>query len=124
MAVAVEPKTRGDEEKMATALRRLGEEDPTLQLSRDEQTGELIVHGLSQMHVEVTVERVRRRFGVEMVTHPPRVPYLEAIAAGPGLRAGTRSRRVDADSSATATSSSSRCPGTRATCSRTRSSAA
>ena len=79
VAVAVEPKTRGDEEKMATALRRLGEEDPTLQLSRDEQTGELIVHGLSQMHVEVTVERVRRRFGVEMVTHPPRVPYLEAI---------------------------------------------
>jgi elongation factor G len=79
VAVAVEPKTRGDEEKMATALRRLAEEDPTLRLNRDEQTGELIVSGLSQMHVEVIVERVKRRFGVDLVTHPPRVPYLEAI---------------------------------------------
>ena len=64
---------------MATALRRLSEEDPTLRISRDERTSELLVSGLSQMHVEVTVERVKRRFGVEIVTHPPRVPYFEAI---------------------------------------------
>ena len=79
VAVAVDPKSKGDEDKMATALRRLSEEDPTLRVARDERTGELIVSGLSQMHVDVTVDRVRRRFGVEMITHPPRVPYLEAI---------------------------------------------
>ena len=58
------------------AARRGG---PTLRLSRDDRTGQLIVSGLSQMHVEVVVERLKRRFGVEVVTHPPRVPYLEAI---------------------------------------------
>jgi len=79
VSVAVEPKVRGEDEKMATALRRLSEEDPTLRISRDERTSELLVSGLSQMHVEVTVERVKRRFGVEIVTHPPRVPYFEAI---------------------------------------------
>ena len=79
VSVAVEPKVRGEDEKMATALRRLAEEDPTLRVSRDERTSELLVSGLSQMHIEVTVERVKRRFGVEIVTHPPRVPYFEAI---------------------------------------------
>ena len=79
VSVAVEPKTKGDEEKMGQAFRRLAEEDPTLRLSRDERTSELIVSGLSQMHIEVTVERLKRRFGVEVVTHPPQVPYLEAI---------------------------------------------
>ena len=79
VSVAVEPKAKGDEEKMGQAFRRLAEEDPTLRLSRDERTSELIVSGLSQMHIEVTVERLKRRFGVEVVTHPPQVPYLEAI---------------------------------------------
>jgi elongation factor G len=79
VSVAVEPRTKGDDEKMGQAFRRLSEEDPTLRLARDERTGELIVSGLSQMHVEVTVERLKRRFGVEVLTHPPRVPYLEAI---------------------------------------------
>ena len=71
VSVAVEPKVRGEDEKMVTALRRLAEEDPTLRVSRDERTSELLVSGLSQMHIEVTVERVKRRFGVEIVTHPP-----------------------------------------------------
>ncbi|MDX6579636.1 MAG: elongation factor [Gaiellales bacterium] len=79
VSVAVEPRTKGDDEKMGQAFRRLSEEDPTLRLARDERTGELIVSGLSQMHVEVTVDRLKRRFGVEVLTHPPRVPYLEAI---------------------------------------------
>ena len=64
---------------MATALRRLAEEDPTLDLRRDEQTGEQLLGGLSQMHVEVAVERLKRRFGVEVELHQPRVPYLETI---------------------------------------------
>jgi elongation factor G len=79
MSFAVAPKAKGDEEKMASALRRLHEEDPTLTLRRDEQTGEQLLGGLSQIHVEVAVERLRRRFGVEVDLHQPRVPYLETI---------------------------------------------
>ncbi len=79
MSFAVTPKAKGDEEKMATALRRLHEEDPTLTLRRDEQTGEQLLGGLSQIHVEVAVDRLRRRFGVEVDLHQPRVPYLETI---------------------------------------------
>jgi elongation factor G len=64
---------------MATSLRRLTEEDPTLVLRRDPQTGEQLVSGMSQMHVEVAVDRLERRFGVEVELHQPRVPYLETI---------------------------------------------
>jgi elongation factor G len=79
MAFAVEAGGRGDEEKVFVALRRLQEEDPTLDLHRDPQTGEQIVAGLSQVHVEVIVERLRERFGVEVTLKPPRVPYQETI---------------------------------------------
>jgi elongation factor G len=79
MSFAVTPKAKGDEEKMATSLRRLAEEDPTLVLRRDEQTGELLLSGLSQIHVEVAVERLRNRFHVDVDLHQPRVPYLETI---------------------------------------------
>jgi elongation factor G len=79
MSFAVSPKAKGDEEKMATSLRRLSEEDPTLLLRRDDQTGEQLLSGLSQMHVEVAIERLRRRFGVDVELHQPRVPYLESI---------------------------------------------
>ena len=81
MAFAVEPASRGDEEKMFAALHRLQEEDPTIDLHRDGQTGEQIVAGLSQVHVEVIVERLRERFGVEVQLKPPRVPYQETIRA-------------------------------------------
>ncbi len=79
MAFAVEPKSLGDEEKMLSSLRRLQEEDPVIDLHRDSQTGEEIVAGISQVHVEVLVERLRRRFGVEVSLKPPRVPYRETI---------------------------------------------
>ncbi|HET9103263.1 MAG TPA: EF-Tu/IF-2/RF-3 family GTPase, partial [Solirubrobacteraceae bacterium] len=82
MAFAVEPRAKGDEEKMFAALRRLQEEDPTIDLHRDPQTGEQIVAGLSQMHVEVIVDRLRDRFGVEVNLQPPRVPYQETIRGG------------------------------------------
>ncbi len=81
MAFAVEPKSRGDEEKVFSSLRRLQEEDPTIDLHRDPQTGEQIVAGLSQVHVEVIVDRLRERFGVEVTLKPPRVPYQETIRA-------------------------------------------
>jgi elongation factor G len=79
MAFSVEPKAKGDEEKVSTALRRLQEEDPTIDVHRDDQTGELIVAGLTQVHVEVIVERMRERFGAEVTLKPPRVPYRETI---------------------------------------------
>jgi elongation factor G len=70
---------KGDEDKVFTALRRLQEEDPTIDLHRDPQTGEQIVAGLSQMHVEVVVDRLRTRFGCEVELKPPRVPYQETV---------------------------------------------
>jgi elongation factor G len=79
MAFAFEPKSKGDEEKAATALRRLEEEDPTLDVHRDPQTGEQIIAGLTQIHVEVITERMKRRYGAEIELHPPQVPYLETI---------------------------------------------
>jgi elongation factor G len=79
MAFAIQAHAKGDEDKMFQSLRRLQEEDPTIDLHRDQQTGEQIVAGLSQMHVEVVLERMHRRFGVEVTLHPPRVPYLETI---------------------------------------------
>jgi elongation factor G len=79
MAFAFEPKTKGDEEKAASAIRRLEEEDPTLDVHRDQQTGEQIIAGLTQVHVEVIVDRMKNRFGAEIDLHPPRVPYLESI---------------------------------------------
>jgi len=79
MSFAITPKAKGDEEKMAAGLRRLGEEDPTLVLRRDPQTGEQLISGLSQMQVEVAVERLGSRFHVEVELHPPRVPYKETI---------------------------------------------
>ena len=81
MAFAFEPKSKGDEEKTVTAIRRLREEDPTLDVHRDPQTGEQIIAGLTQIHVEVIVERMRERYGAEIELHPPRVPYVEAIRA-------------------------------------------
>jgi elongation factor G len=79
MAFAIEPKAKGDEEKVFAALRRLQEEDPTIDLHRDRQTAEQIVAGLSQMHVEVIVDRLKSRFGAEVALKPPRVPYQESI---------------------------------------------
>jgi elongation factor G len=79
MAFAMEPKNKGDEDKVFTALRRLQEEDPTIDLHRDDQTGEQIVAGLSQIHVEVIVDRMKSRFGAEVSLKPPRVPYQETI---------------------------------------------
>ena len=79
MSFAITPKAKGDEEKVAAAIRRLAEEDPTLRLRRDQQTGEEILSGMSQMHVEIALDRARRRFGVDIELHPPRVPYRETI---------------------------------------------
>jgi elongation factor G len=79
MAFAYEPKSKGDEEKAINAVRKLKEEDPTLDVHRDPQTGEQIIAGLTQIHVEVIKDRMKERYGAEIELKPPQVPYLEAI---------------------------------------------
>jgi elongation factor G len=79
MAFSIEAKAKGDEDKVFTALRRLQEEDPTIDVHRDDQTGEQIVAGLTQIHVEVIVDRMKERYGAEVTLKPPRVPYRETI---------------------------------------------
>ena len=81
ISYAIEPKSRGDEEKISTALHRLQEEDPTISYNRDPQTKELLLAGQGQSHIEVTVAKLKRRFGVEVTLKPPRIPYRETITA-------------------------------------------
>lgn len=79
MSFAIEPKSRGDEEKIVSSIHRLMEEDPTLLFHRDILTKEMILSGMGQVHIEVTVEKMRRKFGVEVHLKTPKVPYKETI---------------------------------------------
>jgi elongation factor G len=76
---AIEPRTRGDEDKISTALQRLQEEDPVLKVSRDPQTHEMLLSGMGQLHVEVLVGRLRKRYRVEVNLKKPKIPYRETI---------------------------------------------
>ncbi len=79
ISYAVAPKSKGDEEKLSTALARLRDEDPALTISRDPQTKEMLLSGLGVLHIEVVVERIKRKYGVEVEMQTPRVPYKETI---------------------------------------------
>ena len=79
ISYAVAPKSKGDEEKLSTALARLRDEDPALTISRDPQTKEMLLSGLGVLHIEVIVERIKRKYGVEVEMKTPRVPYKETI---------------------------------------------
>jgi len=79
IAYAIEPKAKGDEDKISTALHKLIEEDPSLRFQRDEETKEFHLAGASQLHVEIAVARLKKRYGVEVILHPPKVPYRETI---------------------------------------------
>jgi elongation factor G len=81
LSYAIEPKSRGDEDKISSAMHRLEEEDPTIRYSRDPQTKELLLSGQGQVHIEVTVAKLKRRFGVDVNLKPPRIPYRETIKA-------------------------------------------
>jgi elongation factor G len=76
---ALTPKSKGDEDKIASSLVRIHEEDPTMMVGRDEQTGEILLSGVGQTHVEVIVEKLKRKFGVEVNLSVPKVPYKETI---------------------------------------------
>lgn len=79
MSFAIEPKTRGDEDKIASSIHRLTEEDPTIVFSRNTQTKEMILSGMGQVHIEVNIEKMKRKFGVEVNLNTPKVPYKETI---------------------------------------------
>jgi elongation factor G len=79
ISYAIEPKTRGDEDKVSTGLHKLLEEDPTLKFQRDSDTQEMILSGMGQVHLEVTLERLKRKFGAEVVMKTPKIAYKETI---------------------------------------------
>lgn len=79
MSFAIEPKTKGDEDKIGDAIHRLVEEDPSLSSGRDAQTGELLLSGTGQLHVEIAVAKMKFRSKIEVVLHQPKVPYRETI---------------------------------------------
>ena len=79
ISFAIEPKAKGDEDKISTALARIMEEDPTIRFGRDEQTKEMLISGQGQLHVEVIIGKLKKKYGVEVILHPPKVPYRETI---------------------------------------------
>jgi elongation factor G len=79
ISFAIQPKSRGDEDKISTALQRMAEEDPTLHHHYDPETRQLLVSGMGQLHVEVVVERMKRKYNVDVLLLPPRIPYKETI---------------------------------------------
>jgi elongation factor G len=77
--LAVEPKNRGDEQKISTGLHKIASEDPTVKVTHDIQTHELVISGVSQLHLDVIRDRLKARFGVEVTTKDPKIPYRETI---------------------------------------------
>ncbi|HXW68877.1 MAG TPA: elongation factor G, partial [Dissulfurispiraceae bacterium] len=81
ISYAIAPKTKGDEEKVSVGINRLLEEDPTLRFTRDEESKEMILSGMGQVHLEVALDKLKRKFGVEVAMKTPKIPYRETIRA-------------------------------------------
>lgn len=79
--LAVEPKARGDEQKISGSLSKMAEEDPTFKVVREAQTKELVINGMSQLHLDIIQQRLKRRFELEIITKEPKIPYRETIMA-------------------------------------------
>src|SRR5690606_6758040 len=77
--VAIEPKSKADQEKLSTAIQRLAEEDPTFRVKLDEETGQTVISGMGELHLEILVDRMRREFNVEANIGKPQVAYRETI---------------------------------------------
>jgi elongation factor G len=124
ISFAITPKAKGDEDKIAQGLAKLQEEDPTLRLGRDPQTKEQLVAGAGQLHVEIAVSRLRRRYKVDVTLQPPKVPYRETITRAIEITTRHKKQTGGHASSPRPRSASSRCPAAAATSSSTRSSGA
>jgi elongation factor G len=94
ISFAVEPKSKGDEEKISSALARLMEEDPVLQVGRDARTHEMLVSGSGQVHVEVAIAKMKKKFGVDALLKQPKVPYLETIKKKVGAVQGRHKKQT------------------------------
>jgi elongation factor G len=81
LAMAIEPKTKGDEDKLSTALHRIQEDDPTIRVDRSEETHETVMYGMGEAHIDTMIERMKRKFGVDVIMRPAKVPYKETIKA-------------------------------------------
>ena len=79
ISVAIEPKTKGDQEKLGTAIQKLAEEDPTFKVKNDEETGQTVISGMGELHLDILVDRMRREFSVEANIGKPQVAYRETI---------------------------------------------
>ena len=79
ISVAIEPKTKGDQEKLGIAIQRLAEEDPTFKVHTDEETGQTIIAGMGELHLDILVDRMRREFKVEANVGKPQVAYRETL---------------------------------------------
>jgi elongation factor G len=79
ISFAIEPKTRADEDRISQATHRISEEDPTAKIERDSETNELIISGNGQLHVEIIADRLKKRYNVDVVLKPPKIPYKETI---------------------------------------------
>lgn len=117
ISVAIEPKTKGDQEKLSTAIQKLSAEDPTFQVSLNEDTGQTIIAGMGELHLDILVDRMRREFRVEANVGKPQVAYRETIRArSPSTTTPTRSRRVARVSSRRSRSRLSRWRSRRVSC--------
>ncbi|HBG08767.1 MAG TPA: elongation factor G, partial [Firmicutes bacterium] len=79
MTLAIQPKAKGDEDKIASSLGRLSEEDPTIRVERRADTGQNLIHGMGDVHIEILTSRLQKKFGVEVELSTPVVPYRETI---------------------------------------------
>lgn len=79
LSYAIQPRSKGDEEKVSAGLQRILEEDPTLRFHRDDETKEMIISGMGQVHIEVALEKLKRKYGVEVIMKTPKIPYRETI---------------------------------------------
>src|SRR5437667_4979760 len=79
ISVAIEPKTKADQDKLSTALQRLAEEDPTFRVRTDEETGQTLISGMGELHLEIIVDRLMREFSVDANVGRPQVAYRETI---------------------------------------------
>jgi elongation factor G len=79
--LAVEPKARGDEQKISGSLQKIADEDPTFRITRDAQTHEMVITGMSQLHLDIVKHRLKTRFDLEIISHEPKIPYRETITS-------------------------------------------